>query len=91
MLRTGGEAPQEKEIKSTNSIKIYVLHEKVIAIILLQDELKKKIPKNPPIVTTRNQFNYEIICNASLMKQGDFINVFLARHVSGTYAHHQEH
>jgi len=25
------------------------------------------------------------------MQQGDFINVFLARHVSGTYAHHQEH
>jgi len=25
------------------------------------------------------------------MQQGKFINVFLARHVSGTYAHHQEH
>jgi len=25
------------------------------------------------------------------MGQGNFINVFLARHVSGTYAHHQEH
>jgi len=25
------------------------------------------------------------------MKQGNFIKVFLARHVSGTYAHHQEH
>jgi len=25
------------------------------------------------------------------MQQGDFINVFLARHVSGTYAHHQKH
>jgi len=24
------------------------------------------------------------------MQQGSFINVFLARHVSGTYAHHQE-
>ena len=24
------------------------------------------------------------------MQQGNFINVFLARHVSGTYAHHQE-
>jgi len=23
------------------------------------------------------------------MQQGNFINVFLARHVSGTYAHHQ--
>ena len=26
-----------------------------------------------------------------LMQQGDFIDVFLARHVSDTYAHHQEH
>jgi len=25
------------------------------------------------------------------MQQGNFINVFLARHVSGTYGHHQEH
>jgi len=25
------------------------------------------------------------------MQQGNFINVFLARHVLGTYAHHQEH
>jgi len=29
--------------------------------------------------------------NANLMQQGNFINIFLARHVSGTYAHHQEH
>ena len=25
------------------------------------------------------------------MQQGNIINVFLARHISGTYAHHQEH
>ena len=25
------------------------------------------------------------------MQQGDFINVFLARHVLSTYTHHQEH
>jgi len=25
------------------------------------------------------------------MQQGDFIEVFLARHVSGTYVHNQEH
>jgi len=29
--------------------------------------------------------------NANLMQQGNFIDVFLARHVSGTYAHQQEH
>jgi hypothetical protein len=34
---------------------------------------------------------HEITLNASLMQQGNFIDVFLARHVSGTYAHHQEH
>jgi len=25
------------------------------------------------------------------MQQGDFIDVFLARHVSSTYGYHQEH
>jgi len=25
------------------------------------------------------------------MQQGNFIDIFLARHVSGTYAYHQEH
>jgi len=28
--------------------------------------------------------------SSSLMQQVNFIDVFLARHVSGTYAHHQE-
>ena len=32
----------------------------------------------------------EIILNANLMQQGNFINVFLTRHVSGTCAHYQE-
>jgi hypothetical protein len=31
-----------------------------------------------------------ITWNASLMQQGGIINIFLVRHVSGTYAHHQE-
>ena len=34
--------------------------------------------------------NCGVTWNANLMQQGNFINVFLARHVSGTYAHHQE-
>jgi hypothetical protein len=33
---------------------------------------------------------HEIIWNASFMQQGNFIDVFLARHVSGTYAHNPE-
>jgi len=37
------------------------------------------------------QYSSETMWNANLMQQGDFIDVFLARQVSGTYAHHQEH
>jgi len=33
----------------------------------------------------------EIIFNANLMQQGNLIDVFLARNVSVTYAHHQEY
>jgi len=33
---------------------------------------------------------HEIMWNTNLMQIGNFINAFLARHVSGTYAHHQE-
>ena len=29
--------------------------------------------------------------NANLMQRGKFIGKFLARHVSGTYAHYEEH
>jgi len=34
---------------------------------------------------------HEIIWNANLMQLGNFIDIFLPRLVSGTYAHHQEH
>jgi len=34
---------------------------------------------------------HDIMLNASLMQKGNFIDAFLAQHVSGTYAHHQEH
>jgi len=33
----------------------------------------------------------EIKRNASLVQLGNFTDAFLARHVSGTYAHHEEH
>ena len=33
----------------------------------------------------------EIKWNANFMQLGNFIEVFLARHISGTYANHQEH
>ena len=34
---------------------------------------------------------FEIKCSANLMQLGNFIDIFLARHLSGKYAHHQEH
>ena len=34
---------------------------------------------------------HEIKWNANLIQQGNFIDVFLDRHVSGTCVHHQEH
>jgi len=34
---------------------------------------------------------HEIMWNTNVTQQGNFIDKFLARHVSGTYAHHQEH
>ena len=34
---------------------------------------------------------HEIKWNINLMQQGNFIDVFLAWHVLGTYAHHHEH
>ena len=34
---------------------------------------------------------HEIMWNVNLMQQGNFIDIFLARYVSGTYAHHHEH
>ena len=43
------------------------------------------------MISLQNLCFYEIMRNASLMQQGNFIDVFLARHVSGAYAHHQEH
>jgi len=39
----------------------------------------------------KNMRNHEIKWNANLMQLGSFIDVFLARHVSGTYDHRQEH
>jgi len=44
-----------------------------------------------PNKTAQTIAQYEIVWNANLMQQGNFINIFLARHISGTYAHHQEH
>jgi hypothetical protein len=35
--------------------------------------------------------SHEMMRNASLMQQGNFVDVFSALHVSGAYAHHQEH
>jgi len=42
-------------------------------------------------VLVKDNILSEIKWNAKLMQLGNFIDVFLARHVSGKYAHHQEH
>jgi hypothetical protein len=34
---------------------------------------------------------HKIMLNGNLMQQGNFIDIFLVRHVSGTYGHHREH
>ena len=52
--------------------------------------LPETTPQVSVIVESCIRYN-EIIWNANLMQQGTFINVCLARHVSGTYTHHQEH
>ena len=38
-----------------------------------------------------NKVINEKMWNANLMQQVNFIDIFLARHVLGIYAHHQEH
>jgi len=45
--------------------------------------------RNVKYQTVLNVIILTLILN-NLMQQGNFIDVFLARHVSGTYAHHQE-
>ena len=47
-------------------------------------------PHCGPVSRTDDRQN-EIMWNDNLMQQGNFVDVFLARHVSGTYAHDQEH
>ena len=44
-----------------------------------------------PSYAKLNISDIEIKWNVNLMQLGSFIDVFLARHVSGTYDHHQEH
>jgi len=42
-------------------------------------------------VQAETDFVNEIIWNANLMQQGNFIDMFLARRISDKYTHHQEH
>ena len=56
------------------------------------NQLRSNIPEEQrPRMIKIKYFLLEINWNANLMQQGDFIDVFLARHVSATYGHHQEH
>ena len=66
-----------KSHRQTNRWIISEVHEVTVYILGLQQVYK-------------GDHYYEITWNANLMQQGNFSNVFLARHVSGTYARHQE-
>ena len=57
----------------------------------LNVDTRSQTDERTDVVSTKEVIFNEIIWNANLMKQGNFINVFLAQRVSGTYAHHQEH
>ena len=60
----------------------------IIIIIIIGGEVKNCCNN---IRNALNHFCFEIKRNANFMQHVNFIDVFLARYVSGTYAHHQEH
>jgi len=57
-----------------------------IAILSRREQYKRKLEGCLTV-----HLPHELMWNANLMQQGNFIDIFLARHVSSTYAHHQEH
>jgi hypothetical protein len=57
--------------------------------LLINKYNERHLPIPGQFILIPNTSKYEIIWNANLMQQGDFLNVFLARHVWGIYAHHQ--
>jgi hypothetical protein len=64
----------------------------ILSINLLINKYNERLlPLPGQFILIPNTSKSEIIWNANLMQKGDFINVFLARHISGTYAHHHEH
>ena len=66
-----------------------MLHQVGVSFDLYYEARKHKITSFDGCLTVH--LLREIKWNANLMQLGNFIDVFLARHVSGTYAHHQEH
>ena len=63
--------------------------------IIQEEDLTTQVA-SPHFVASQSRFaetllTDEIMWNANLTQLGNFIDIFLARHVSGTYAHHQEH
>ena len=65
---------------------------RVPSYLICENNMNKKKYTNTNSTAVMSDCSYsEITINANLIQQGTFINVFLARHVSGTYVHHQEH
>jgi len=59
---------------------------------LYKKDTSKNVWKTPEGMHLEvNKIRCEIMWNTNLMQRGNVIGVYLARHVSGTYAHHQEH
>jgi hypothetical protein len=67
-----------------------VLHQVGVSFDLHYDARKHKI-KISFVDCFTLHLPREIMWNANLMQQGNFIDIFLPRHVSAKYAHHQEH
>ena len=62
----------------------------ILSINLLINKYNERLLPIPgQFILIPNTNKYEVIRNANLMQQGDFLNVFLARHVSGIYVQHQ--
>jgi len=59
-----------------------------VGFVVRIGKLKSHIPELPHFHTLMLN---KTVKNANLLQQGNFIDVSLAPHVSGSYAHHQEH
>ena len=60
-------------------------------VLLFTNMFRSLLPQSSGCHKMQTIYKHEIIWNVNLMQHGNFINLLLARYVSGTYDHHQEH